>query len=124
MIDTTTVNHVIDKFTQAWEKVSPSIGMGFEEYCRYIVFQEYMNMLIVCIMALGVVICIPSFLIAKTLERDNSSEWGVALFLVGLISACIGLFGIIGICVSLSDLLTAINFPEIYTIEHIINMAK
>lgn len=119
-MDTTTVNLIAEKFTQAWGQMAPTLGMGFEEYCRYL----QLKLIVTQVMFFAMFVC--GFFTPYLNERyedapiNTDGIWfvGVTLSVVG------GIIGIIGSMLNAYFLIMAYNFPEIYTIEHIIQMAK
>jgi hypothetical protein len=117
-MDTTTVNLIADKFTQAWGQVAPTLGMGFEEYCEYILFTEGMGALVGCgVFIVFAALTVFSFIMGKNTDVE---EW----LYIGFIAGFIALSGGAITLVEIYEFVMAYNFPEIYTIEHIIQMAK
>lgn len=126
MIDTNTVNYAMNKITATIGAMAPAIQNVSESYVRFIVSQQIAYLIggVLALVFCALVILVLYKIAAKKTVNgyDNLDEgWFVIpTFILGVV----GCISLIFVLVQSMDVYLAVNNPEMFTVNQIIQQAK
>lgn len=121
MIDTTSINYAINKVSEGWAKVAPTIQDVGEKYVRYAVTKQMIT-------GGGVILAMLLGLACSVALLVKGKKWvdedAIAPIVVSALGAMVGCM--IGICgvPEIRDAVLAYTNPEMFTVHQIIEAAK
>ncbi len=125
-MDTTTVNFAINRIEQSISKVAPSVKEFSQEYVRFVVFSEMLDVLGWAVIFLaGAAITLVIFKKMREKEYGKEklvlTEGGGICTLMG-VAFCLAFF--IVLVVNVWEATVAYNYPEMFTVQQVIKAAK
>lgn len=118
-MDTTTVNFAINKLSEGWQKVAPTVMDVGDKYVQYVVMKELIG---ACI-SLGVflILSVLAIIVLKKAYKTRDSDiYGPVTMAV---TACVLLSFVTLLTYTYSAALAYSN-PEMFTIQELIEAAK
>jgi amino acid transporter len=128
-MDTNTVNYAINKLSEGFQAIAPTVQNISEKYVHFIVTQQIILFsisfmcvpLVVIFMFLGFKFKSKS----KTLENEyRSDSHEVFSFISFVVAACLTIAGCISISITGYNALLAYTNPEMFTVQKIIDGAR
>jgi hypothetical protein len=124
-VDTTTVNFAINRIEQSISKIAPSVKEFSQEYVRFVVFSEMMD--VVGYAAIFLACAATTLIVFKTMrdqpydgKRDLTEGGGLCT----LFGAGLSIAFFIVLVVNIWEATVAYNYPEMFTVQRVIDGAK
>lgn len=121
MIDTNAINYGITKLQSAFSTIQPAAAGYTEQFIKYTVFKQVLETTILFFAAVVFgLFLIRIFKYGKG-ETDGFNNYDEAGFVIPMIICSIGiLIGMIGFFMDIYGTVLALNFPEMFTIQSLI----
>lgn len=125
-MDTTAVNYAINKISEGFQKVMPTLQNVSEKYVHYVVTKEIVefisSIIFTAFMLIGSFIWYKKF---KKNQDDNGDDMFSMIFIILFIFfITFSLIGIIMVFCNMESIWLAITNPEMFTIQKLIESAK
>lgn len=115
-MDTTTVNYAINKLSTAFTIIQPKLQGLTDQFIKYTVTSEILNFIVAILFT---IICSIICYIFTT-KSIKDGWYSVQLVLPAILSGVVGEILLISIIFEIPNIILAINYPEMFTIQKII----